>query len=276
MKTTLTSAWGALQSGFLKTLGDIKYFPWPLFFVYDPKGYQVKGHEVRQVIDTIQPGDILLRGYNKYLSGLFIPGYFSHSGIYLGEITEADKARFDPPLSDEQLERFHPGKQMVLHAMAQGVFMEDVINFCRCDRMIILRFPKTLQEQPEASSGAGIEPMDKTFSMDEYSLFRDLKSGKTLEFDHTFPVIFQTALKQLAKPYDYKFDFKNYNDLSCTEYVQSCIKALAPFHGIEAIEQHYFGLLKKSVIEPDAFYRDCFELVWKSETTDLSRIKTPQ
>ncbi|MGB0847897.1 MAG: YiiX/YebB-like N1pC/P60 family cysteine hydrolase [Thiolinea sp.] len=270
MKQLISSAWYGVQSGFLKTLGNIKYFSWPLFFVYDPKGYQVKGDEVREVINLIQPGDILLRGYDKYLSGVFIPGYFSHAGLYLGAVTEEDKAVFAPSMQPEQLERFRTGEQMVAHAMAQGVFMEDVINFCRCDRMVVLRFPESFAEN--VKTGSGVEPMEKLFSVEEYNLFRDLKAGQSLRFEDVFPVIFHTALMQLAKPYDYRFDFENYNDLSCTEYVQSCIKALAPYHGIEAIEQHYFGLLKKRVIEPDAFYRDCFEQVWASKTIDPQRL----
>ncbi|PWQ93637.1 YiiX/YebB-like N1pC/P60 family cysteine hydrolase [Leucothrix arctica] len=259
-----------IQSGFLRRFGNVKYYPWPLFFVYDPKGYQVKGDEVREIIDMIQPGDILLRGYDKYLSGVFIPGYFSHSGIYVGEVKPEDKEIFDTSDDVEREDYFKPGKQMVIHAMAQGVFMEDIINFCRCDRMAILRFPKEFRAYDETDDA---EPMEKLFSVKEYNLFRDLKAGKTIRFEDIFPMIYETALKQVGKPYDYKFNFDNYNDLSCTEYVQSCIKAMAPYHGIEAIEKHYFGLLKKSIIEPDAFYKDCFDMVWKSRSTDLTKVK---
>ena len=259
-----------VQSGFLRMIGNIKYYPWPLFFVYDPKSYQVKGDEVREVMDLIQPGDIILRGYDKYLSGAFIPGYFSHAGIFVGEVKPEDKTLLVADSNTQQEEHFKTGKQIVIHAMAQGVFMEDVINFCRCDRMVILRFPKEFRAYDETDDA---EPMEKQFTVNEYNLFRDLKAGKTVRYQDIFPVVYETALKQVGKPYDYKFNFKNYNDLSCTEYVQSCIKAMAPYHGIEAIEKHYFGLLKKSVIEPDAFYKDCFDVIWKSRSADLNKVK---
>jgi len=71
----------ALMNGFLKVFGDIKVFKWPLFVIYDPSGYRVKGEDVREVITQAQPGDILIRGYNNYLDGYFIPGYFSHTGL---------------------------------------------------------------------------------------------------------------------------------------------------------------------------------------------------
>ncbi|MEZ5535614.1 MAG: YiiX/YebB-like N1pC/P60 family cysteine hydrolase [Thiolinea sp.] len=260
-----------LQSGFLRMFGNIKYYPWPLFFIYDPKGYQVRGYEVREVINCIQPGDIVLRGYDKYLSGAFIPGYFSHAGLYVGPVKAEDALQIDPPLSEQQQDYFVPGEQMVIHAMAQGVFMEDIIDFCRCDRMLILRFPGQFTASAE---GDDTEPMEKVFTVEEYHLFRDLKAGKTVHFGDIWPLIYRIALKQIGKPYDFKFNFENYNDLSCTEYVQSCIKSLAPYHGIVALEQHYFGLLKKSVIEPDAFVKPCFEAVWQSRSVDLGRVKS--
>ena len=271
MKQLITGTFDALQTTFLKIIGDIKYHPWPLFFIYDPKGFQVKGYEVREVINTVRPGDILLRGYDKYLSDLFIPGYFSHAALYLGEVRDNALDHIDQVFTEDQLQHFGTGEQMVVHAMAQGVFMEDIIDFCRCDRLIILRFPEIISDQrcePENT-----EPMAETFSIEEYNLYRDLKAGISLSFAEVYPVIYRAALKQVGKPYDFKFNFDNYNDLSCTEYVQSCIKSLAPFHGIAATEKHYFGLLKKSVIEPDAFFRDCFELVWQSQSTNLKKMK---
>ena len=269
--SVITNAIDGIQSRFLRMFGNIKYYPWPLFCIYDPKGYQVKGDEVREIINLIRPGDILVRGYDKYLSGAFIPGYFSHVGLYVGEVKEEDKRFFDASAGIvDQEEYFSTGEQMVVHAMAQGVFMEDIINFCRCDRLAILRFPEEFRAY-DATDDA--EPMEKLFTVEEYNLFRDLKAGKTKRYEDIFPMVFETALKQVGKPYDYKFNFENYNDLSCTEYVQSCIKSMAPYHGIEAVEKHYFGLLRKSVIEPDAFIRDCFELAWYSRSADLSQVK---
>jgi len=114
--------------------------------------------------------------------------------------------------------------------------------------------------------------MADTFSVEEYDVYRSLKAGTPLKFSEVYPVIYRSALRQIGTPYDFKFNFENYNDLSCTEYVQSCIKALAPFHGITATEKHYFGLFKKTIIEPDAFLRDCLDVVWQSDSPDLKRV----
>lgn len=272
MGDTIGATFDALQTTFLKIIGDIKYHPWPLFFIYDPKGYQVKGYEVREVINLVEPGDILLRGYDKYLSSLFIPGYFSHVGLYIGNVTNDDLEGVNQSFPEAQMKQFGTGTQMIVHAMAQGVHMEDLIDFCRCDRLVVLRFPKELRQREDG--GDKPEPMEENFSVGEYNLFRDLKEGKAINFSEAYPIIYQTALAQIGTPYDFKFNFENYNDLSCTEYVQSCIKSLAPFHGVDAVEKHYFGLFRKSVIEPDAFFKECFDVVWKSESTELERVQT--
>ena len=58
----------------------------------------------------------MLRGYNKYLDGKFIPdekGY-SHAGIYVG-------------------------KNMVVHAVSPCVEKCHIIDFCEADRIMVLK-----------------------------------------------------------------------------------------------------------------------------------------
>ena len=103
-------------SKFLTFFGDIKIFKYCFWLVYDPDDFQVGGKTVLNVIKTIKPGDIILRGYNKYLDGKFIPSKtkYSHGAIYIGE-----------------------GK--IIHAIAEGVLETNIIDFTRCDRVAIFR-----------------------------------------------------------------------------------------------------------------------------------------
>lgn len=103
-------------SKFLTFFGDIKVFSYPLWLVYDPDDFQVGGKKVLDIIKTLKPGDIILRGYNKYLDGKFIPSKtkFSHGAVYIGE-----------------------GK--IIHAVAEGVSLTNVIDFTRCDRIAVFR-----------------------------------------------------------------------------------------------------------------------------------------
>ena len=89
MKKLFYNAWAK----FLTAFGDIKIFRWPLWIIYDPDDYQVTGENIKEIMDLIRPGDIILRGYRHYLDGKFVPNFpngkigkgFSHGAVYAGE-----------------------------------------------------------------------------------------------------------------------------------------------------------------------------------------------
>lgn len=224
-----------LRNSFLTLFGDIKVFKFPLFILYDPGSYKVKGNDVRKVIETVQKGDILIRGFSNYLDGYFIPGTFSHAGLYLGETHKGDD-----PMPEVIEKRFHEGKQTVIHAMAEGVFMEDVINFCRCDYLLILRRNKRTEPQ------------------------LDLEE----DFDH----IYYHAIKNLGKGYDFSFDFENSDDLSCTELVYECAKHYLYHYNVKIREKKVFGFIKKKLLIPDDFVTEQFDIVFQSKSLSDKKV----
>ena len=118
MKKNLYRWW----SKFLTAFGEIKIFKFPMFIVYDPHYFSVGGDQVLEIMSKIEPGDIILRGYDCYLDGCFIPDplSFSHGAIYIGN-----------------------GK--IIHAVSEGVSETDIIEFTRCDRIAVFR-PKKYQK----------------------------------------------------------------------------------------------------------------------------------
>ena len=103
-----------IKVAFLYVLGRIKVYRWPMFIVYDPKGYNVKAVGIRTAMSIVRKGDVIVRRYKNYLDGYFIPGRFSHSGVYVGD-------------------------GVIIHAMSDGVQKIDIIDFLRCDGFAILR-----------------------------------------------------------------------------------------------------------------------------------------
>jgi hypothetical protein len=225
-----------IYNGFLNFFGDLKVFRYPMFIIYDPGSYLVKGEDIRQVINFVQPGDIFVRGYINYLDGYFIPGFFSHAGLYLGKVTEEDRT-FVRPGHDSG---FRTGDQMVIHSMAEGVFMEDVINFCRCDYMIILR--RNPEKESEASK------------------------------DIIFADVFKAALSNLGKAYDFKFDFADLTCVSCTELVYVCCQEFMEEYDIKVRERKVL-FMKKNMIIPDDLVNSKLDLVWKSKSVNDERVQ---
>ena len=99
-------------------------------------------------MDLIKPGDVLLRGYNKYLDGKFIPdekGY-SHAGIYVG-------------------------KNMVVHAVSPCVKKCHIIDFCEADRIMVLK-PEAGQVMATATAiGKMGLPYDFDYKTDRGKLY---------------------------------------------------------------------------------------------------------
>jgi hypothetical protein len=250
---------------FLTFFGDIKVFSFPMFVVYDPGSYRVKGEDIRKLIATVKPGDILVRGFKNYLDGYFIPGYFSHAGVYLGPVQEKDLELVSRP---EGKKLFRTGEQMVVHALAEGVLMEDLIQFCRCDYMAVLRFPEKIRRSSQAQP---LPIPDHLYHPAEKAVSKRLDGGEEILFSEALPVIFRVALENLGRPYDFNFDFASFARLSCTELVYFCTKCLGPFLDISPIERRVL-FIKKAMIPPDAFVRSRLELIWSNSSVDREKI----
>lgn len=112
-----------LWSKFLTFVGDIKIFRFPFFMVYDPNYFKMTGSKIIELMEIIEPGDIILRGFDNYLDGKFIPdklGY-SHGAIYIGN-------------------------NEIIHAVAEGVSKINIVEFCECDRIAVFRPKKGMRK----------------------------------------------------------------------------------------------------------------------------------
>ncbi len=273
----------SLYEKFLNIFGDILIYRWPLFVIYNPVGYRVRGDDIRDLIGKVQPGDILLRGYDNYLDGKFIPGYFSHVGLYLGEVTEADRPLASVHLKndDEKAEgrtRFKTGPQMMIHSIAEGALMEDVINFCRCDYMAVVRFPahcKATAADVEGAPGHVLQVAREELDPEEETIRAALLSPEGVDFTRAFAVIRARALGKLGAAYDFDFDGKRVDRLYCSELVAYATRCLSPFHQVGYSERIFLKFLKRMVIEPDAFARSRLDIPWKSHSVhgDLDGIE---
>jgi hypothetical protein len=99
-------------------LGNIRLY-WGGVILFGSSSYKIKGSDMRFILETIEPGDVLLRNYQHYFSSIMIPGYWSHAAMYVGDLE---------------------GKpNRVIHMLGHGICNEDLLTFMRCDQIAILR-----------------------------------------------------------------------------------------------------------------------------------------
>jgi hypothetical protein len=250
---TLRSFWNALP-------GDMVKLGLPSgYLVENPQAYRIGGKHIKQILDRIQPGDILLRGYDGYVDGAMIrhasvcsakgfqAGWFTHAALYVGDLSAADRSQV-PPEFQQNPGFFQEGSHMLIHAMAKGVHSQDLLTFCRSDYLVVLRI-KPGQAQVDVAAA--------------------IASAR------------QSALGKIGKSYDYDAsDTTRFNRFSCSELVYYCLHSihtelqLAPsLHALYPLSpfNKTFAILKRNTITPDDFYAlvqtGSMECVWEDSVS---------
>jgi len=174
-----------IKSKVIAWFGDIQVFKYPFFILLGHNAYKIKGTDQREIIDVIKPGDVLLRRYDHYISGLMIPGYFTHAAIYVGD-------------------------NHIIHVIGGGMGKEDILTFLRCDNVVVLRFKD--ESKVEAAVKNAYEQLEKKV---EYDFDFDTDSPERfyctelIDFCYGYPVR-PTIIHKIILPDDFleceKFD----------------------------------------------------------------------
>lgn len=314
----------------LAGLSNIKVFKWPLFISYRPNNFIIKGHHTREILKLVRPGDIIVRSFNNYLDNFTVPGTFTQVGFYLSEVNEQHLKKF----ANVEQHNFKLGRQMVIHSIGERVILEDLIDFCRCDALAVMRFPrqiKLLQDIPPILEEYFVDPTsspkfskttdEETTSKKDWlakfkrskkddseeesvpkkSLFakfkrnktqesediiteenheikldataialakteneiaQHLKSGKIIEFEKIFKILYRIAIKELNTTREHSLGIEPFYGTSSTDLVYFITKSICWNYAI--IPETSKVLFKnRSVILPDAFVDGDLEEIWK-------------
>lgn len=154
-----------IQKSIFRFIGDIKWHGLlhPFWFTINAKTFQLKGSHYRKLEPLIQPGDIIIRRFEGYVDKWLIPGWFNHAGIYIGSLNGQ--------------------KHKIIHAISDGVIVDDLIDFMRTDHMIVLRASKGLQKEAIKRAKAAIgSEYDFAFDFNE-----TLRFSCTELISHCYP-----------------------------------------------------------------------------------------
>ena len=200
-------AWfGTLRAYWNARPGDMVKFLLPSgYLVENPQAYRISGGNMLEILACIQPGDILLRGFDGYLDGMLIrrasvcsdkdfqPGWFTHAALYMGTITEDDR-QLVPHAFRDRPGYFQTGQHMLIHAMAKGVHCQDLLTFCRSDYLAVLRI---------------------------------LPGPQGIDVAAAVRAARQSALSKIGDSYDFDAsDTTSFNRFSCSELVYYCLQGI--------------------------------------------------
>jgi len=297
----LTGPIDACADAFIAWIGTLKYFTSPISLVEDPGSSKIKGAEIRELIDgRLQPGDILLRGYDGYLDGIMIGltgggkglgKFFSHAALYLGELNDKEDkdiaarrlqvqdgsgAWVDAPDSEKDKIRNDPdyyqaGRQMVVHAMTRGVFVEDILTFMRCDYLVVLRLHDEIRLSEQ--DPLPFKPLIEVLPEDARTINTNLIFGGSVNRNDVIKGVRSSALGKIGSCYDFQFnDIKTANRFSCSEFVYYCFKSIHCYLGLHPKDHAFMKFLfRRNTITPADIYdaavsQGKLEIKWTSSS----------
>jgi hypothetical protein len=100
----------------IELIANMKVYKYPFFIILggDTKN-GIKGYHQREILNVIEPGDILLNRHDGFITNIGIPGYFSHASICTS-------------------------KDEVIEMRGNGIEKNDILTFMDCDDIEVLRF----------------------------------------------------------------------------------------------------------------------------------------
>lgn len=175
--------WFPIQKETAKKIGDTKI---PL-----SNSVFIDIDKIKQIESYIYPGDIFLQRRNWYLSNAGLPGFWKHTVIYIGSLSDLD-SNFPP--SD----------------LTQGLKMSEYIekNFPNLYEELKDNKKRTLEAESE---GVVSFTLEKSMSADYAAVLRP----KISQEEKIKALIY--AFSQFGKPYDFDFDFLTDNSIVCSE-----------------------------------------------------------
>lgn len=178
---------------------------------YNGKTY-ITLEQAKDFEQKLEPGDIMISRTNWFLSNAFLPGFWPHSFIYIGNLKKLYQLDSSP-----EINYHYKGK-----CKSQGLECDSFIGFLEKSKNTKVAFKHYLTEAKDGhekvlieatSDGVHFSSIRHTFLNDFLAAMRPkisyLEKAKAIEESMTF----------YGLPYDFDFDFDTHSSLVCSEVV---------------------------------------------------------
>jgi uncharacterized protein YycO len=155
-----------------------------MFFSSSPvvQEYRTQREKAKTLLSVLKPGDIVLCKSDGFLTNQVIPGFFTHSAIWLGIKNQRKYPRNPLKLNRDYKRNVNISDNAMIEAVTRGgVQLNDLKGFVHPSVYLIIRYRK---------------------------LTTELKNE-----------VVTNALKQIGKAYDFNFDIESSDMVNCTELI---------------------------------------------------------
>ncbi len=183
----------AVQSLVAEWIGDTRISQREPFITFD---------QIESIESDLQPGDVLLERRNWFLSNAFLPGFWPHAALYVGDVEDLRELGIaDHPEIRRRLDGFQRKSpdghaNTVIEAVSEGVIFNSLAHSMHADHVAVLR--------PRVSREERARAIVRAFTHD-------------------------------GKPYDFEFDFFSSDKLVCTEVVYRAYEGILHFDLVEVM-----------------------------------------
>jgi hypothetical protein len=220
-----------IQKGICEVCADID-------FSFRPEKF-ISNESLQQIKDTLRPGDIIIKRNDEQLANVGIPGFWTHSGIYVGSLAQLDScfggiamlgsqkpSDYIHESYPEAYDRLYGKSSLIIEGIGKGVVFNPVEHIAKVDYLAALRT-----------------------SLEKDDLFKSLLS----------------AFEYLGTPYDYLFDFSNDNELVCSELIYLSFRPSPSKKGIIFIMGELDG---ETFLSPNDIAKQ-YSIEWKQPSPQL-------
>lgn len=179
------------------------------------RAYFISNHRIQKEKHRLQICDIFLTKRNWQATNLGIRGYWTHSILYIGTLSEMDN------------------------------YFKDVLEE-KASEIIKEKNPKAYEEMNKRDKqgykysaievrrpGVILSSLNSAAEVDSLAVLRPVKVSKEDQFK-----VICSALLELGKPYDYGFDFKTDNALVCSELIYKSFDGVSGLKIVPVLENN--------------------------------------
>ncbi len=112
---------------------------------------RVSAQTYQKVLSFCQPGDVFVTRHDDALSNVFLPGFWPHAALYIGD--NEQRRALDMPLI-EGAKHYHAARAVFLESKKDGVLFRPIEDTLKLDAFIILRPKLTLPQRRLAINNA--------------------------------------------------------------------------------------------------------------------------